>query len=181
MKDQQQGKDHVTAWKDSWQEGTDTTCHGLAPCGRSDPAPLVYGVHYCSRRADSKRSSGGEPQRKSGGVINSTEESWEFQEKANKERKSRFFKDPFKIVNCKNLHTSLHHGSGSDHPCISVGGGLWLLPISVYMDDISTLTTTNTCTVWLLRKLQENNEWVQMKIKLARSSFPHWWRPHINK
>ena len=37
------------------------------------------------------------------------------------------------------------------------------------MDDLTTLTMTKACTVWLLRKLQVNNELAWMKIKLSKS------------
>ena len=37
------------------------------------------------------------------------------------------------------------------------------------MDDMATLTTTMPCTRQLLKKLQENIEWAQMKIKPSKS------------
>lgn len=42
---------------------------------------------------------------------------------------------------------------------------LHLPPIRAYMDDMTTLTTTEAHTKQLLGKLQENIKWAQMKIK----------------
>lgn len=46
---------------------------------------------------------------------------------------------------------------------------LRLPPVRAYMDDLTTLTTTKACTVWLLRKLQENIELAHMKINPSKS------------
>lgn len=47
--------------------------------------------------------------------------------------------------------------------------GLRLPPIRVYMDDMTTITTTNACTKRLLYKLQENIRWARMEIKPSKS------------
>lgn len=46
---------------------------------------------------------------------------------------------------------------------------LHLPPIRAYMDDMTTLTTTEAHTKQLLGKLQENIKWAQMKIKPSKS------------
>ncbi|XP_039679282.1 uncharacterized protein LOC120573558 [Perca fluviatilis] len=47
--------------------------------------------------------------------------------------------------------------------------GLRLPPIRVYMDDMTTITTTNACTKRLLYKLQGNIRWARMEIKPSKS------------
>ncbi len=46
--------------------------------------------------------------------------------------------------------------------------GLQLPPIRAYMDDMTTITTTNTCTKRLLYKLQGNIRWARMEIKPSK-------------
>ncbi|KAL1277462.1 hypothetical protein QQF64_024135 [Cirrhinus molitorella] len=47
--------------------------------------------------------------------------------------------------------------------------GLRLPPIRAYMDDMTTITTTNACTKRLLDKLQGNIKWARMEIKPNKS------------
>ncbi len=47
--------------------------------------------------------------------------------------------------------------------------GLRLPPIRAYMDDMTTITTTNACTKRLLYKLQGNIGWARMEIKPSKS------------
>ncbi len=47
--------------------------------------------------------------------------------------------------------------------------GLWLPPIRAYMDDMTTITTTNACTKRLLYKLQGNIRWARMEIEPSKS------------
>ena len=47
--------------------------------------------------------------------------------------------------------------------------GLRLPPIRAYMDDMTTITTTKSCTKRLLDKLQENIKWARMAIKPSKS------------
>ncbi|KAL1273018.1 hypothetical protein QQF64_028880 [Cirrhinus molitorella] len=47
--------------------------------------------------------------------------------------------------------------------------GLRLPPIRAYMDDMTTVTTTNACTKRLLDKLQGNIKWARMEIKPNKS------------
>ncbi len=46
--------------------------------------------------------------------------------------------------------------------------GLQLPPIRAYMDDMTTITTTNACTKRLLYKLQGNIRWARMEIKPSK-------------
>lgn len=47
--------------------------------------------------------------------------------------------------------------------------GLRLSPIRAYMDDMTTITTTNACTKRLLYKLQGNIRWARMEITPSKS------------
>lgn len=47
--------------------------------------------------------------------------------------------------------------------------GLRLPPIRAYMDDFTTLTTTNACTKRLLGKLHDNIKWARMSVKPSKS------------